>query len=52
LNLANLTAEPKVIKKAINATGEIENIRSRLNIGLRYRFKSKSLTLFPDNLNN
>ena len=52
LDLANLTAEPNVIRKAINATGEIENTRSKLNIGFIYEFKSKSKTLLPDNLNN
>ena len=40
LNLASLTAEPKVIKKAINAIGEIVKTRSKLNIGLKYKFKS------------
>ena len=31
-----------MIRKAINATGEIENTRSKLNIGLIKEFKSKS----------
>ena len=41
-----------MIRKAINATGEIENTRSKLNIGLINEFKSKSKTRLPDNLNN
>ena len=41
-----------IIKKAIKAIGEIENTRSNSRIGDKYGFKSKSMTLFPDSLNN
>ena len=38
--------------KPTNAIGEIEKIRSRFTIGSRLRSKLKSITRFPDSLNN
>ena len=52
LNLASLSAEPRVMIKPTNAIGEIEKIRSRFTIGSRLRSKLKSITRFPDSLNN
>ena len=38
--------------KAKNAIGEIEKIKSKFTIGSRLRSKLKSVTRFPDSLNN
>ena len=38
--------------KAKNAIGEIEKIKSKFTIGSKLRSKLKSVTRFPDSLNN